>query len=148
MKKDIIIKIIDIHDTRGRREGSELITVGQFAGDRENYSLTYTERNQELEACETTLIVEGQERVVMTRRGPFTTEMIMEKHKRHSCHYETPYGDFMLGVCANTIDSDVDGQSGRLRFRYTVDVDSANAMMNELDISFKETGKEEKRFEK
>ncbi len=139
-KKDIIVTIKDTHTQDGDSESSELITTGVFVGTDEGFSISYNEQNAELESCVTTLRVEGNEKVVMTRTGRYTAEMIMEKNKRHNCHYTTPFGGFMLGVYAKNIESSVadNGSQGKLNLKYTIDFNSSNATENELDILFEE----------
>lgn len=139
-EKDIIVTIRDRHTQDGDSESSELITTGMFSGTENAYSIRYTEQNAELESSVTTLRVEGGDRVVMVRTGKYAAEMIIEKNKRHSCHYTTPYGSFMLGIYANEITSKVaqNGTKGKLRLRYTLDFNSSNATENELDIQFEE----------
>ncbi|MBQ3151312.1 MAG: DUF1934 domain-containing protein [Clostridia bacterium] len=139
-KKDIIVTIKDTHTQDGDSESSELITTGVFVGTDEGFSISYNEQNAELESCVTTLRVEGNEKVVMTRTGRYTAEMIMEKNKRHNCHYTTPFGGFMLGVYAKNIESSVadNGSEGKLNLKYTIDFNSSNATENELDILFEE----------
>lgn len=139
--KDVVVRILDSHDGDDGKSGSELITTGRFIGNRDNYSLSYIEQDEELKSCGTTLFVEGQERVQMTRTGQYTAEMTVEKNKRHSCHYETPYGEFIMGVYAHEINSNVVGSSGSLSFRYSIDFNSTNASENELRIFFNEPGK-------
>ncbi len=136
--KDVIIKITDIHDNAGEKDGSELITTGSFSGSRDSYSLVYTEQDEELKSSVTTLSVENGKRIQMTRTGPYTTEMIMEKNKRHSCHYVTPFGEFLMGIYLNSIDSDIADGSGELKFKYTIDFNAANTSLNEMKITFKE----------
>lgn len=138
--RDVVVRILDSHNGGDETSGSELITTGRFIGNREHFSLSYTEQDEDLKSCETTLFVEGQERIQMTRTGRYTAEMTMEKNKRHSCHYETPYGEFIMGVYAHEINSNVVGSSGSLSFRYSIDFNSSNSSENELRIFFSEPG--------
>lgn len=139
-EKDIIVTIRDSHTQDGDRESSELITTGVFSGVDGDFSISYNEQNAELESCVTTLKVEGDKKVIMTRTGRYTAEMIMEKNKRHNCHYATPFGSFMMGVYARDIESSVADNclKGKLRLKYTIDFNSSNATENELDILFEE----------
>ena len=139
-EKEIIVTIKDKHTQDGDSESSELITTGVFVGVDGDFSISYNEQNAELESCVTTLTVQGYETVTMMRTGRYTAEMIMERNKRHNCHYATPFGSFMMGVYAKDIESAVseDGSKGKLRLKYTIDFNSSNAMENELDICFEE----------
>ncbi|MEG2016389.1 MAG: DUF1934 domain-containing protein [Oscillospiraceae bacterium] len=74
----------------------------------------------------------------MTRTGSYTSELIIEQDKRHACHYSTPYGDFMMGIYAKRVDSDMKSSGGTLSFEYTIDFNSDYASKNQLTINVKE----------
>ena len=139
-KREIVLTIRDKHIQDGDADSSELMTTGFFEGNENDYLLSYAEQDDALKSCITTLHVEGQERITMVRTGSSTAEIILEKHKRHNCHYNTPYGSFILGVYAKQIASQVSPKDacGALAFRYTLDFNSANSTENELNIFFKE----------
>ena len=139
-KRDILLTIQDRHVQDGEADSSELITTGTFEGTEDDYRICYTEQDEALRDCVTTLHVEGQNRITLVRTGSSTAEMILEEHKRHNCHYDTPHGSFIIGVYAKQITSRVlpDQARGALAFRYTLDFNSANSTENELDILFKE----------
>ncbi len=139
-KRKILLTIQDKHVQDDDTDASELITTGTFEGTPDDYRISYCEQDEALRDCVTTLHVEGERRVTMVRTGASTAEMILETHKRHNCHYGTPYGGFILGVYAKQITSRVlpDEACGALAFRYTLDFNSANSTENELNILFKE----------
>ena len=136
--KNVIIRIVDKHETDGEHSSSELITVGTLDGFGDNYSLAYTEQDEALQGCVTTIKVEDQKRVVMTRTGEVCAEMIIEKDKRHNCHYMTPYGDFMMGVYARDVRSKMAADGGELNFQYTIDFNTGLSSVNELKVTVKE----------
>lgn len=139
-KREILLTIKDRHVQDGEADSAELMTTGTFEGTPDDYRISYAEQDEALKDCVTTLHVEGQRRVTLVRTGSSTAEMILEEHKRHNCHYDTPYGGFILGVYAKQITSCVmpDEACGALAFRYTLDFNSANSTENELNILFKE----------
>ena len=139
-KRNILLTIRDRHVQDGEADASELITTGTFEGTEDDFRISYAEQDEALKDCITTLHVEGQERVTMVRTGSSAAELILETRKRHNCHYDTPYGSFILGVYAKQITSQVmpDQACGALAFRYTLDFNSANSTETELDILFKE----------
>lgn len=140
--KKVLIKIIDRHDADGDCFTSELTTLGTLSVVPGGYSLVYTETEDELVGCTTTLRVEDGKRIYMTRSGRYVTELIIEKDKRHNCHYATPYGEFMMGVYTKSIKSDMGESGGRLDFRYTVDFNSDLASVNDLSITVEAAEKE------
>lgn len=139
-KKNILLTIRDRHIQDGETDSSELMTTGTLVGTPDDYTLCYNEQDDALRSCVTTVHVEGQERVTMVRTGSSTAELIIEKHKRHNCHYNTPFGSFILGVYGKQIVSKIlpDELSGTVAFRYTLDFNSSNSTENELIILFKE----------
>jgi uncharacterized beta-barrel protein YwiB (DUF1934 family) len=136
--KKVIISILDNHESDGENSTSELITVGTLNGFGDNYSLVYTEQDEALKGCVTTIKVEDEKRIVMTRTGEICAEMIIEKDKRHNCHYITPHGDFMMGIFARYVNSKMNADGGELKFQYTIDFNTGLASVNELKVTVKE----------
>lgn len=136
--KKVIINIVDSHEIDGENSSSELITIGTLNGCGDNYSLVYSEQDEYLKGCITTLKIENKNRIVMTRTGDICTEMIIEKDKRHNCHYITPHGDFMMGIFARYVHSTMGADGGELKFQYTVDFNTGLASVNELMVTVKE----------
>lgn len=138
MKKKFLIEILDTHDSDGEILNMNMSTVGTLEGEDHDYSISYTEHGGELEGCVTTLHVKDGRCVTMTRTGHYTSEMTIEQDKRHTCHYSTPFGDFMMGVFAKRVDSHMGKQGGTLSFEYTLDFNSDLASENHLTINVKE----------
>lgn len=139
-KHHIVLTIRDRHVQDHEEDSSELMTTGLFEGTDDDYRITYAEQDEALKSCRTTLHVEGGKRVTMVRTGESSTEIILDERNRHNCHYETPYGSFMLGVYTKQIVSNVNAAQGvgALAMRYTLDFNAANTTENELQILFKE----------
>lgn len=138
MKKKVLIQIVDNHATPDNNESVELTTVGTLNGSGDLYSLEYTETDEELRDSTTTLTVEENRRITMTRVGRYNAQMIMERDRRHQCHYSTPYGELMMGVFTSEVHSDMAENGGKLRFRYTIDYNTGFVSTNELTITVKE----------
>ena len=71
----------------------------------------------------------------MTRTGKYNTELIIEKDRRHTCFYETPYGELMMGVYTKNMFTDMNENGGTLRFSYTIDFNNDLASENDLTVS-------------
>ncbi|MBE6886154.1 MAG: DUF1934 domain-containing protein [Oscillospiraceae bacterium] len=141
MKRDVFITIKGIQalSPDSERDEVELMTVGTLTTRDKQILLTY----QESEASgfaghTTTLTVEGQRQVIMERKGEANTQLILEKGKRHLCHYATVYGDMMIGVDTNEILSTLSPSGGELHLKYTLDINASLASINELHINVKE----------
>lgn len=130
-----LIKIFDKHISEGEEACAELTTTGTLDFTEKGFVITYSETDEELFGCTTTLHVDGDERISMTRSGSFNTDLIIEKDRRHSCFYSTPYGELIMGVYGKNIVSDMTEKGGTLCFRYTLDFNSMPASENELKIT-------------
>ena len=133
--KNAIINITDRHVQDGEEYVCELTTSGSFMLTAEGCVVNYSETDEELSDCVTSLNVEGSQKISMTRTGKFNTEMIIEKDRRHTCYYETPYGELMMGIYAKSIFNDVAENGGTLRFSYTIDFNNTLASENELTVA-------------
>ena len=130
-----IIKITDRHISDGEDFSCELTTSGEFEITENGCSVVYTETDEELENCVTALIVEGSKKISMTRSGKYNTEMIIEKDRRHSCYYSTPYGELLMGIYAQKIENNVGENGGTLNFSYTIDINNTPASEIELSVT-------------
>ena len=142
--KDAVIKIIDSHISDGEEYSCELTTSGTLDYTPDGYSVTYHETDEELKGSVTVLKVSnGGNTILMTRKGKFNTEMVIEKDRRHTCFYETPYGELMMGIYANLISNEIVENGGTLKFAYAIDFNNTPASENELLISVTEKIQEE-----
>ena len=139
MKKDVIIQIHGNQRVDGKDNPMELITQGTFYEKNGNYYIIYDETDATgFDGSKTTLKVEGQRRVTMTRSGSTRSHLIIEKQLRHLCQYGTPCGEILIGVFANHIENELNDSGGKLSFRYSLDINAAAASENKVDILVKE----------
>jgi len=133
--KKVLIHITDRHVIDGEKMASELTTVGTLQGSGDAYRIAYTETDDDFQECTTTLELEEGRRVVMTRSGPNSTQMILERDKRFHCHYSTPYGDIAMGIYTKALRSCMRSDGGQLNFRYTIDYNTGYVSTNELTVT-------------
>lgn len=132
--KEAIIKITDRHIQEGEELSAELTTNGSLDFRPDGFTVTYVETDEELKGC-TTVLNYRDGAIVMTRTGKYNTELIIEKDRRHTCFYQTPFGELMMGVYTKNIFTDMNENGGSLRFSYTIDFNNDLASENDLDIS-------------
>ncbi len=130
-----IVKIVDRHIQDGEEISCELTTSGEFEVTENGCKIVYNETDEELANCVTTLDVEASDKISMTRSGKYNTEMIIEKERRHSCYYATPYGELLMGIYAKKIENKVTENGGTLDFSYTIDFNNVTASENELSVT-------------
>ncbi len=130
--KNALITIVDRHFSDGDDYSCELTTSGQFEFNDDCCVIIYNEASEELADCVTNLNVEGERKITMTRTGSYQTELIIEKDRRHTCYYQTPHGELIMGVYAKLIENKMSENGGTVRFSYTIDFNNVPAAENEL----------------
>ena len=86
MEKKVFINIEDSHSGHDDSYSSQTSTQGVLRLLENGYELSYEEPAAEMEGCVTTLLIEDGGLVTMTRNGAYTTQMVMERGRRHVCH--------------------------------------------------------------
>ena len=138
MKKNVNISLISKQSDGETTEQIELLTEGLFRYDSSGYEISYKETEATgFEGAVTKLSVRNKNRIEMSRTGSATSNMVIELGKKHHCHYGTPYGDFMVGVTAKAIRSDISENGGELDFSYVIDVNSSYVGDFEINIGVK-----------
>lgn len=98
----------------------ELTTHGTLEPEGDGWILTYRENEDTgIEYAETKLHVAG-ERVLLERTGEHANYLVLEKHRRHHSHYDTPYGMFDIGTYATALEWNLNKKGGQLYFAYTL----------------------------
>jgi len=141
MNREVSINIKSVQIAENERDITELFTRGMLKKRRGRgaYTLTYEESEAAGYAGSTvSLDVTGDSMVVMQRKGVAPANIIVEKGKKHHCHYGTPYGDFMVGITAGDIRSSLTDGGGDLYLKYTIDINSSLMSENEMTINVKE----------
>ena len=143
MVKDVCITIKSIQTAEGDEDTTELFTYGKFAplSNGTGYRVTYEESGATgFEGSSVTLDI-TQDVVKMLRDGKSYSSLIIEKGKKHHCHYGTEYGDFMIGISGDEIKSGINDNGGDLYLKYTIDINSGLLSENEMFINIKECKK-------
>lgn len=136
MKKDVLITLKSIYNDGNDNTETELITDGVFSPVKGGFRITYNETEVTGFAGEQTEITAlGDDVVSIVRTGVSGTNLVIEKSRKHHCHYGTPYGDLMIGVYTKDIKNDLDSDGGNLYLRYTIDVNSSFVSDNEIYLN-------------
>lgn len=140
MQKNVLISIKGtILPDEGLPDVIELITAGRYYNKNGSFYITYKESEATgLEGVTTTLKVDGEDCVTLIRNGSQKSRLLLEKGRRHLCHYDTGFGPLMVGVSGCNIKSCLDDLGGELVFKYTLDINSNTVSQNEVFVSVKE----------
>ena len=135
MKKEVLIKLTSIQTVDKESNKTELITSGEFNKIPGGFEIAYDESQATgFEGSKTVLSIKGNEWASIDRIGKANTNLIVEKGTKHHCHYNTPYGDFTVGIYAHSIVNELTSDGGNLYLKYTVDINSSYISDNEIMI--------------
>ena len=141
MEKNVCIDIKSTQIADDEKDVTELFTYGRLKRGRERnkYKIIYEESEATgFEGSTVTLDITGSDLVMMNRSSDALSNLIIEKGKKHHCHYGTPYGDFMVGITADEIRANLGDNGGDLYLKYTIDINSSFMSENEMFINIKE----------
>jgi uncharacterized beta-barrel protein YwiB (DUF1934 family) len=141
-KKQVCVDIKSTQSTDIDSDTTEFFTYGELKpidGGKGGYSLVYNESDMMgYKDSKVILSIDKNNMVTMKRKGRASTNLIIESGRKHHCHYGTEYGDFIVGITADEIRSELSEQGGELYLKYTVDVNSSLMCRNEMKIQVRE----------
>ncbi len=139
MKKEVIISIKGIQHVAGESDTTELTTVGSLFKNQNGYSISYKESSATgYDGCTTVVSVKDRDTVQMNRYGSARSTMTIQKGVRHLSHYNTGFGEAMIGIFGSTVTSNLEDSGGDVYFRYTLDINTSLASENEVYINVRE----------
>ena len=139
MKEDYLIRIKGVQESEGEENEVELMTRGSFVQRGGSYYITYRETEATgYDGCTTTVKLDKAGTVSMLRFGPAPSQLVIEKGRRHICHYDTGHGAITMGIAADEIIADLSDRGGSLRFSYNLDINSSPFSKNTVSITVRE----------
>ena len=135
MREQWIMTLKSIQRDGKEMSESVLDTEIQYYLDKGDRIIAYEESETTgMEGSNTMLRISPENMVSIIRTGTYQTHLVVEKGKKHFCHYETPFGEFAVGVAAKWVRNRLSDEGGTLALRYTVDANSTLLSDNEIKI--------------
>lgn len=136
MSKKAIISICSTQDI-GEREKIEVVTVGEFSINGDEFIATYDETEiSGMEGTKTTLKIKG-DKVVLHREGTTSTKMEFQKDNTQVALYNTPYGMLELKTSTKELDLDVNEKGGNISIKYHLIAGGQEPIKTNLDMKIK-----------
>lgn len=137
MKNNYIIDIVGKQFYQGADDIIEVTTLGTYQEKSSGKYIVYKEydENEPNDNRMSVVKIEDNNRVTIMRTGKFKSRLILERDKRHQCHYETIAGDLMIGVFTNKMNINVNENGGVVEVGYTIDFNSDLVSENEFKIT-------------
>ena len=138
MRVNAVIRIFSKQRTENGDNAGEMSVLGRVTyGDDKNI-IEYIENNEETGPEETTISIFNNDTVSIVRNGQFSSEMMVEKGKRHHTFYKTPYGELTMGIYGNQVDWSRDENGAVLKMRYSLDFNNGFVSENTMIIYIEE----------
>ncbi|MDZ5004159.1 DUF1934 family protein [Clostridium perfringens] len=136
MSKKAIISICSTQDI-GEKEKIEVVTVGEFSINGDEFIATYDETEiSGMEGTKTTLKIKG-DKVVLHREGTTSTKIEFQKDNTQVALYNTPYGMLELKTSTKELDLDVNEKGGNISIKYHLIAGGQEPIKTNLDMKIK-----------
>ena len=100
-----------------------------------HFLINYKEYDEDLpDKFLNNLVKVENETVTISRKGPLSSQLILEKGKRHQCMYQTIAGTLSIGVFTKTLNNNLNKNGGSLEVIYTLDFNSDLVSENRFKI--------------
>lgn len=138
MKKDAIITIENTQTVDGEPELIQMTVTGTIEHLDGESVIEYIEDNEDFGTERVTVTVTDGQCVSIVRRGSFSSEMTVQQNVRHHTYYQTPYGEFTMGIYGNSVTWFKNGVKSVLKLNYTLDFNNGYVSQNSMKIFIEE----------
>ena len=118
-------------------DATELSTEGTMEMTETGVCLRYMESKLTgMEGTVTTFEVEDS-RVILTRSGSVSSQMVFEKGRQHTSLYETPFGELSVDIQTSVLQNSLSERGGQLEIQYSIAVEHTVTGRNSFKIRVK-----------
>ena len=137
--KDVLIEIKGTQQyPESESDVSTFTTMGKFSVDEKEIKLIYNESEMiGAKDVVSEITIKGG-LVTLARSGGMESRLTIEKGRRHSCLYNTPEGDFVIGIYGESLLTEFTQNFAKIYMSYTIDVYSGLLSKNIMEIKIKE----------
>lgn len=117
---------------------------GQLKAKGNGYMLKYQEVQTDDEtgenAVQDVILSMENDRVTMTRLGPYGTTMVFVKDRRFEGAYHTPFGDLGMALFATQVNCQLGPDKGHVHLEYQLDMQGNYAAVQSIDVDYAAEG--------
>lgn len=143
MKNNVLISLTSVQYQDGEETRTELLTRADMHTENGCLVVSYEDTSATgFEGSVTTIKVNGSKDASIIRRGTANSVLSLETGRKHFCQYGTPYGNLQIGVYTHSIENTL-AESGRLYFKYTLDLNSSYLSDNEIILTVQQSDRKD-----
>ncbi len=137
--RKVILSLTGTQSSGPEQERIEVLCEADMRQDGSVTELVYDEPDETgLEETVTTIRAEGDKTVSITRTGKHSSQLFLEKGKRHLNHYETGYGPIVMGIHTSSIRNTLSPLGGILQAEYTLEMNHSLVSNNRFVLKIVE----------
>lgn len=137
MRKNFFISIESQQTVDGQVEITKVFAPCTYALNAGFARIAYEEEHDGQKIL-SQITIDETSKVIISRKGAFTTELTLETGKHHTCTYATEFGTLEMGVLASEIMQDLVDDGGQVKLRYSLEVGGRPMSDNTVAITVKE----------
>lgn len=125
-----------IQSVHGESTETELLTKGFYEINNDSFLISYEDTEATgFKGSITEISVKADRYASVIRSGSSSSDLIMERGKKHHCQYQTPYGAMDIGIYTHFIKNNLLDDGGTLHLKYTLDINSSYMSDNEIIVT-------------
>ncbi len=119
-------------------EQTEITTDCEYVYSKDLIKISYNEiKDIGFNGVITTIKVYPNNKVIISRQNNINANLIIEKDKRNTCYYKTPFTTFAIDITGILVKSRLISIGGNLQFSYLIDANGLNTSLNKANITIK-----------
>lgn len=137
MTKDVLVSIVGYQFDVNEEEATELITAGEYYKKKDKHYILYEEHLMEEEVTKNIMKI-GDEKIELVKRGAGNMTMLFEKDRIHTCAYQTPIGELMVGIHTNQLSIEEKEEEIEACIQYQLEVNGEHISQCEIRIKIQQ----------
>ncbi|NLL69497.1 MAG: DUF1934 domain-containing protein [Epulopiscium sp.] len=146
MKKNVLITVTGIQDGLDPSEDIEMVIPGYYYQKQNKFYIIYKESELTGMKDTTTTIKVERDKVSILRFGKNNSSMIFERGKKHTSHYHTVHGEFMISMLTKDMKVNLDQEGGQVYVKYALEVDHMAIGSHSFHVSIRSLTEDYKPF--
>lgn len=139
MMKDVIIKIAGTQGADGDENTIELTTEARYGFKDSEALISYDEGEMlGVKGVKTLLHYKAPDTVILKRSGALESRLIIQKNKKNCCKYDTGYGELLIDIIGEEIESSLNENGGSFYMSYSIDAGNRLLSKNRIKITIRE----------
>lgn len=126
MTKEILLTIAGLHLTDGENGNVEVVTAGDYYHRGGKHYILYDEVTEGMTGHTGNVIKAGENTLEITKKGLINARLVVEKGKRHTTVYQTPFGDIELTLTGQDVEITETEKNIFIRAEYVLEINEEN----------------------